>query len=93
MWEFPIFVLVGICGGLMGALFIHLNVKITHWRRKYIPVDKRSRRFYEVVAIAIATSIILFTFACASPCRCVLYTETFPKAISPNEVRRPGKNQ
>ena len=53
----------------MGALFIHLNVKITHWRRKHIPVSKKNRRLYEVLAIAVATSILLFTFSKASPCR------------------------
>lgn len=69
VWEFPVFVLVGILGGLMGALFIHLNVKITMWRRRHIPVSNKMRRFYEVVAIAVLTSIILFSFARSSPCR------------------------
>lgn len=45
MWEFPIFVLIGIAGGLMGAIFIHLNVKITMWRKKYIPVENKNRRW------------------------------------------------
>ena len=69
MYKRQVFVLVGILGGLMGALFIHLNVKITMWRRRHIPVSNKMRRFYEVVAIAVLTSIILFSFARSSPCR------------------------
>ena len=69
VWEFPIFVLVGILGGLLGALFISLNVRITHWRRKHIPVSNKNRRFYEVLCIAVLTSIVLFAFAKSSPCK------------------------
>lgn len=34
VWEVPIFCLMGACGGLLGALFIHVNVKITQFRHR-----------------------------------------------------------
>ena len=68
LWEFPVFVLIGIIGGLMGALFVSLNVKITHFRRKYIPVTNKSRRLYEVLCIAVLTSFVMLAFAYGSTC-------------------------
>lgn len=38
VWDLPIFVAMGAVGGLMGALFIKVNVKITQFRHLYIPV-------------------------------------------------------
>ncbi len=38
VWDLPIFVGMGAIGGLMGALFIKVNVKITQFRHIYIPV-------------------------------------------------------
>lgn len=38
VWDLPIFVGMGAIGGLMGALFIKVNVKITQFRHLYIPV-------------------------------------------------------
>lgn len=38
VWDLPIFVGMGAVGGLMGALFIKVNVKITQFRHVYIPV-------------------------------------------------------
>ena len=38
VWDLPIFVVMGAVGGLMGALFIKVNVKITQFRHMYIPV-------------------------------------------------------
>ena len=38
VWDLPIFVVMGAIGGLMGALFIKVNVKITQFRHMYIPV-------------------------------------------------------
>ena len=45
--EMPYFAVMGVGGGLLGALFNYLNEKITIWRLKYI--NKYShRRFLEV---------------------------------------------
>lgn len=37
-WDVPIFCLMGAVGGLMGALWVHVNVKITALRHRYVPV-------------------------------------------------------
>ncbi|XP_050541716.1 H(+)/Cl(-) exchange transporter 7 [Daktulosphaira vitifoliae] len=36
MYELPIFVCMGIIGGLLGALFCHLNYKLTVFRMRYL---------------------------------------------------------
>jgi chloride channel 7 len=33
-WEVPIFAAVGCIGGLLGALFVNVNVRITMWRQR-----------------------------------------------------------
>jgi len=33
--DIPIFVLMGIAGGLMGALFCHINLKLVKFRKRY----------------------------------------------------------
>ena len=38
VWDVPIFCLMGAVGGLMGALWVHLNVKVTALRHRFIPV-------------------------------------------------------
>ena len=68
-WEVPIFVAMGVCGGLLGAAFVNLNVKITQWRAQYIPVTDRRKRLLEVIAIAGITSTLFFFFMSVSPCK------------------------
>ena len=41
-WDVPIFSLMGAVGGLMGALWVHLNVKITALRHRHVPVRCRT---------------------------------------------------
>lgn len=36
IWEIPIFLLIGVLGGLSGALFNFLNLKLSRFRRKHI---------------------------------------------------------
>jgi chloride channel 7 len=33
-WEVPIFAAIGCIGGLLGALFVNVNVRITMWRQR-----------------------------------------------------------
>jgi chloride channel 7 len=37
-WDVPIFCLMGAVGGLMGALWVHVNVRVTLFRHRFIPV-------------------------------------------------------
>ena len=67
-WEVPIFAMIGCLGGYIGALFVNLNVRVTAWRAKYIPVNDKFRRFLEVIAVAALTFTVMFVFMAASPC-------------------------
>ncbi|VDM54238.1 unnamed protein product [Angiostrongylus costaricensis] len=50
IWEVPLFLMVGIIGGLTGALFNHLNSKMTEFRKKY--VSNKWRRLVECLLVA-----------------------------------------
>ena len=67
-WEVPVFALMGALGGLLGALFVKINVKITTLRQRWIPVGKRERRHAEVVAVCVVTATIMFALTRWSPC-------------------------
>jgi len=70
-WEVPIFLLMGAAGGLMGSAFVNMNVRITAWRHRYIPVRNKLRRLLEVIAIAWLTSTLFFFFMSISPCKAI----------------------
>jgi len=36
LWELPLFLLIGVVGGLLGALYNHINYKLTVFRMRYI---------------------------------------------------------
>ncbi len=59
----------GALGGLLGALFIHLNVRITQFRHRHIPFRSPWRRLAEVVCLSFVTASIWFLMAWSSPCR------------------------
>ena len=40
-WELPVFAMVGVGGGLIGAAFVRLNVKLTRFRRRAIPEGRK----------------------------------------------------
>ena len=47
VWELSLFIMIGCCGGLIGALFNATNEKITLWRMKRVnhsKVNERSKR-------------------------------------------------
>ena len=59
---------MGMLGGLMGAAFIQLNVRITGWRLRRIPVSRPAKRALEVVAMAAVTGTVMFSASYFSPC-------------------------
>ncbi|KAI7845409.1 hypothetical protein COHA_001114 [Chlorella ohadii] len=69
VWDVPIFCCIGALGGLLGALFIHLNVKITQFRHRRIPFRSPWRRLAEVVCLSFVTASVWFAMAWSSPCR------------------------
>ncbi|CAD7699480.1 unnamed protein product, partial [Ostreobium quekettii] len=69
LWELPLYLLLGGMGGVLGALFIAINVHITRLRQKFIPVRAPNRRLVEVMFVAAVTSSIAFCLCYISPCR------------------------
>ncbi|KAJ3432008.1 chloride channel protein clc family member [Anaeramoeba flamelloides] len=59
--TFPLFLVVGVVGGLFGAVYNSVNIKITKFRRKYI--TSRRSRFLEVILVGIVTSV--FSYVCS----------------------------
>jgi len=57
--ELPIFMLIGVAGGLLGALFNRTNVKLTVWRKKHMA--SKGRRFFEAVGMGFLTAVLACT--------------------------------
>ena len=51
VWELPVFALVGAVAGLLGALFISLNIWATALRARYVPPRKPRLRLVEVCLV------------------------------------------
>lgn len=49
IWELPVHVIMGIVAGLLGSLFIKLNILTTKLRACYIPPRKPWLRLIEVI--------------------------------------------
>ena len=63
-YELVIFTLMGVMGGLMGALFNHINKKMTIFRMtKY--KDNNYKRFLELLMITLAFAVISFVLPLA----------------------------
>ncbi|KAK9808763.1 hypothetical protein WJX72_003174 [[Myrmecia] bisecta] len=69
IWELPVFVILGIIAGCLGALFIKLHVKFTAFRGQYIPPRLVNRRLCEVLFVAWLTATTFFVITYASPCQ------------------------
>uniref|UniRef100_A0A7I4Z3D1 Chloride channel protein n=1 Tax=Haemonchus contortus TaxID=6289 RepID=A0A7I4Z3D1_HAECO len=50
IWEIPLFLAIGVIGGLTGALFNHLNSRLTEFRKKY--VSNKWQRLLECLLVA-----------------------------------------
>lgn len=51
IWELPLFLFLGVAGGLLGALFNYVNQQLCVWRKKYVN-KSRLRRIVEVCCFA-----------------------------------------
>ncbi|CAF0877320.1 unnamed protein product [Rotaria sordida] len=59
MWfELPLFIVVGCIGGIFGALFNQLNLRLTKFRHHYI--NKRWLLVIEVILVAATTVVVAF---------------------------------
>ena len=59
VFELFLFILVGIIGGLIGAVFNDTNERITLWRMKRVNYSKK-KRFLEVMAVSVLVSLVSF---------------------------------
>jgi chloride channel 7 len=70
LWELIPFMLIGCIGGLMGAAFIAVNVKVMKWRRDLI----RGRKWHllaEVMILSVVCSTLFFAVPFAAQCESV----------------------
>lgn len=58
LYEIPLFIGIGVLGGLFGALFVALNLRLTLFRRRY--VYTKAQQFLEVLLIAMSTVTVAF---------------------------------
>lgn len=56
--DFPFFVVLGVCGGLLGSFFNYMNVEINVLRRVYL--NKPWKRVLETACITALTAIMIF---------------------------------
>lgn len=68
VWELPIFMMMGVFGGLQGGLFCFINTRVSAWRKKNIRTIPR--RLTEVALVCTLMAIVSFTLPCL-PNRCV----------------------
>jgi len=54
VWELPLFVLMGVIGGVLGALYNHINFKLTVFRMRYI--TSPALKMLEVMVVAATTA-------------------------------------
>ncbi|GLC73545.1 hypothetical protein PLESTF_001389800 [Pleodorina starrii] len=67
-WELPIFAVMGVLGGLLGAAMVALNNAVTRLRRRFVPPTAPARRVAEVISLAVLTATAWFLASYLSPC-------------------------
>ena len=69
--QVPLFVLIGIGGGLIGAAFVHLSTLCLSFRRRFVPSSQRTLRVVDAMVVTFVIAAVEF----ASPyflTQCVL---------------------
>src|SRR3989338_5225336 len=59
--QLPLFILLGIGGGLIGAFCIHLSTGMLYLRRRWVPVSQRTLRVIDAMLIAALVASVEFT--------------------------------
>jgi chloride channel 7 len=68
MYEFPLFVFLGVIGGVLGSIFTWTNIKVSQLRSKFLHRTKLFRMI-EVVLITTACSAVWFYICFLATCR------------------------
>ncbi|CAD5173263.1 unnamed protein product, partial [Musa acuminata subsp. malaccensis] len=79
--------IIGVIGGLLGALFNQLTLFITSWRRKYLHKKGNRIKILEVCIISLVTSVISFGLPLLRRCSACPDSEMSPGIECP---RPPG---
>uniref|UniRef100_A0A0N4ZQ14 Chloride channel protein n=1 Tax=Parastrongyloides trichosuri TaxID=131310 RepID=A0A0N4ZQ14_PARTI len=75
VWEIPFFLIIAVIGGLLGALFVHLNVILTKFRNRYL--NTRFQKVLECLLVAGASAFCGFvTLFLVNDCQ--------PTGVNPN---------
>ena len=76
VWEFPLFVLMGVIGGVLGALYNFINYKLTVFRMRYITARPLKMLEAAIVAACTATAGFLMIYLTSD---CKPYGQTNPQ--------------
>eukprot|EP01133_Synstelium_polycarpum_P006992 gene6992-8122_t len=67
--ELVPFCFMGVIGGLLGALFVHLNIRLNYLRKKFLAPRHKLWRLAEVAAVVLLTSLLCYFPALMASCR------------------------
>eukprot|EP01113_Clastostelium_recurvatum_P030888 TRINITY_DN3802_c0_g1_i2.p1 TRINITY_DN3802_c0_g1~~TRINITY_DN3802_c0_g1_i2.p1 ORF type:complete len:885 (+),score=157.27 TRINITY_DN3802_c0_g1_i2:34-2655(+) len=67
VFELIPFTILGAVGGLFGALFVHLNIRLSTWRMNSL--KSWQGKILEIVLVAVITTAICFGLPALFPCR------------------------
>ena len=81
VYELLLFVAIGACGGIIGAIFNNTNEKITHWRIQNVNYSKK-RRFIEVILVSLLVSVVTFVLP-------LVWVKCTPLPVNPDEHTIP----
>ena len=90
IWEMPFFLLIGIVGGLIGALFCELNFKLSHWRRG-VMLGRPLRRVAEVLVCVFLTATCFYWIPIMFP-RCLDKVSNYRCDDHQNKYNAPDGN-
>ena len=62
VWELLLFTALGALGGLAGALFNHLNKRLTQWRMRHCA--SKALRALEAWAVCVVCSTVMYVVPC-----------------------------
>ncbi len=59
--DLPFFLIMGVFGGLLGAMFVHVNYHMGKWRKQYLGASKWKKILETTFWVALTAIIMFFT--------------------------------